>query len=151
MLKARMIATTTIVAGNTSRLSGLENNAARESSFCKSSARMMHNPRNRKPTVTYTLVHEELRMPCAVILSHSLWRGLTYPRWFSFRSSSVKSNRFIYYLLLDFPFYGTVHLTPSTSKTLSSSDHLMTGYTHSVVTSNLPTIFTSPAKEITTS
>src|SRR5687768_17522810 len=95
MLKARMIATATIVTGNTSRLSGLENNAERESSFCRYSARMMHNPRNRKPTVTYTLVHEELRMPRAVMFSHSLWRVLTCPRWFDLRSSSVKSNLLI--------------------------------------------------------
>src|SRR5687767_8708953 len=96
MLNARIAATATIVAGNTSRLSGFENNAARESSFCRYSARMMHNPRNRKPTVMYTLVHDELRMPLAVMFSHSLWRGLICPRLFSFRSSSVKSNRFIY-------------------------------------------------------
>src|SRR5688500_10545100 len=131
MLNARIAATATIVAGNTSRLSGFENNAARESSFCRYSARMMHNPRNRKPTIMYTLVHDELRLPLAVMFSHSLWRGLICPRLFSFRSSSVKSNRFIFHLWLDLPFYGTVHWMPSTSKTLSSSDQVIAENNHS--------------------
>src|SRR4026209_834591 len=100
MLNVRMTAKAKIVAGNTTRLSGFENNAARESSFCRYSARIMHNPRKRKPTVTYTLVHEELRMPRAVIFSHSIWRGLMWPRWFDLRSSSVKSKMFIHYLSL---------------------------------------------------
>src|SRR5687767_11506047 len=82
---------------STIKFIGSENKAARDRSFCRDKPRTIQSPRNTKPIAINELVHEKLRVPCAILFSHSLWLGLSNPRLLAFKSSSVNSNMLSFY------------------------------------------------------
>src|SRR5688500_11953805 len=65
MLKARVAVTANMVTGNTIKFIGFENNAERDSSFCRYKATTMHSPRNMNPTAIKAFLREKLRTPRA--------------------------------------------------------------------------------------